>query len=109
MKELITDIQELNKLIPKSFSNFSMQIKYQSWDSPTKEVKRKLYYSEQSKQFNLLDSLVKKEAQKLSSKSQFVNYTVNPIVVPIRQAPISTSQSASAMENRYAPLSSLPI
>ena len=48
--------------------------------------------------------MVKKEVQKLSRQSQFVNYTVNPIVVPSRQAPTSTSQSTSAMANRYAPL-----
>ena len=104
LKELITDIQELHKCIPKSFSNFSKDLKYQSWDSPTKEFKRKLDYSEQSKQSNLFDSLVKKEAQRLLRKSQFVNYTINPIVVPSRQAPTSTSKSTSAMANRYAPL-----
>ena len=49
LKELITDILELNKLIPKSFSNFSKEHKYQSWDSPTKKVKRKLDYSKQPK------------------------------------------------------------
>ena len=92
------------KLIPKSFSNFSKEHRYQSWDSPTKEVKRKLDYFEQSKQSNLLDSLVKKEAQKLSRKSQLVNYIVNPVVVPCKQVPITTSQWVSAMANRYAPL-----
>ena len=106
---MITDTQELHKLIPKSFSNFSKEIEYQSWDSPTKEVKRKLDYSEQSKQFNLLDSLVKKEAQKLSSKSQLVNYIVNPVVVSSRQAPITTSQSVSTMANSMLLLYSLPI
>ena len=43
----MTNTQELHKLIPKSFSNFAKEIKNQSWDSPTKEVKRKLDYSEQ--------------------------------------------------------------
>jgi hypothetical protein len=104
LKELITDRQELNKLIPKSYSNFSKEHKYQSWDSPTKEVKRKFDYSEQSKQSNLLDFLVKKEAQKLSRKSQLVKYIVDLVVVPSKQAPITTSQSVSAMANRYAPL-----
>ena len=104
LKELIIDIQEHNKLIPMSFSNYSKELKYQSWDSPTNEVKRKLDYFEESKQSNLLDSLVKKEAQKLSRKSQHVNYIVNPIFVPSKQAPITTTQSVSAMANRYAPL-----
>lgn len=90
LKELITNIQELNKLIPKSFSNYSKELKYQSLDSPTKDVKRKLDYSEQSKQSNLLNFFVKKEEQKLSRKSQLVNYIVNFVVVPSKQAPITT-------------------
>ena len=48
--------------------------------------------------------MFKREAHKLSRKSQLVNYIVNPIVVPSKQVLLTTSQSVSAMANRYAPL-----
>ena len=81
LKELITDIQELNKLIPKSLSQES---KYQFWDSSFREVKRKLDYSEKSPQSNLLDSL--KRIPNLSGKGQPISYFVNPIPVKSKQA-----------------------
>ena len=93
----------LNKLVPKSFSQES---KYQFWDSSVKEVKKKLDYSEQSKQSNILDSLLK-GTQKLSSKGQLVNYFVNPFLIPSKQVLVITSLTVLAMANRYAPLALL--
>ena len=99
LKKFVEETCGLDKFIPKSLSQ---ETNSNFWSSPVKEVKRKLYYSKKSPHSNILDSL--KKFSKLSSKSQPVNYSVNPILVKSRQIPLVPSQIVPAMANRYAPL-----
>ena len=74
LKEVVIDIPGLNTFIPKSFSGFSKKHKYIFWDSLIEEIKRKLEYLEQHRDYSPLDFLLKREIRKFSKDDQGVNY-----------------------------------
>ena len=84
-----------------------------------KEIKRKLEYLEQHRDYSPLDFFLKREIRKLLRDDQIVNYTVNSSKGSSSQGPSNkgsssqgpsgqvlstTSQPFSTMANRYAPL-----
>ena len=108
LKEVVIDMPRLNTFIPKSFSGFSKKHKYIFWDSLTEEIKRKLEYLEQHRDYSPLYFLLKREIRNLSRDNQVVKSTVNIVTGPSSQVLSITSQPLSTMANRYAPLT-LPV
>ena len=115
MKEVVIDILGLNRFIPKNFSRFSKRQKYIFWDLLTKEIKRKLDFLEQHRDYSPSYFLLKREIKNFSKDDQNVNYSIyttgpnnkgqsNQVLSPSSQILSTTSQPLSIMANRYAPL-----